>query len=75
MLCPADAIQIYCEHDNKSAEHNSANISEPIRVYVLIISELAFFILLSLKIWTNPIISNIQMFVTSHFRTLVYISV
>ena len=49
------------------SEHNGAYISQPICTNKLIFSKRVFFFLLFLNMRTNLIISQILIFVTSHF--------
>ena len=53
----------------ESSGHNRANVLPPNYNKMLIFGKSVFFIMLFPNILTNPIISKIQIFVTSHFRT------
>ena len=54
----------------ESSEHNWANISETICPTMLVFGKKASWMFFFQTILTNPIISQIQFFVTSHFSTL-----
>ena len=54
----------------ESSEHNWANISETIYPTMLVFGKKASWMFFFQTILTNPIISQIQFFMTSHFSTL-----
>ena len=54
----------------ESSEHNWANISETICPTMLVFGKKASWMFFFQNILTNPIISQIQYFMTSHFSTL-----
>ena len=54
----------------ESSEHNWANISKTICPTMLVFGKKASWMLFFQNILTNPIISQIQFFMTSHFSTL-----
>ena len=54
----------------ESLEHNCGNISPTIYTNMLILGKDIFLVLISLMISTNLISSQILIFVTSHFTTL-----
>ena len=54
----------------ESLEHNCGNISTTICTNMLIFSKDIFLVLISGRISTNPISSQILVFVTSHVTTL-----
>ena len=54
----------------ESSEHNWANISETICPTMLVFGKKASWMFFFQTILTNPIISQIQFFMTSHFSTL-----
>ena len=54
----------------ESSEHNWANISETIYPTMLVFGKKASWMCFFQNILTNPIISQIQFFMTSHFSTL-----
>ena len=54
----------------ESLEHNCGNISPTICTNMLIFGKDTFSVLISQMILTNPISSQILVFMTSHFTTL-----